>query len=157
MPSVAAISCDILYAFMTQRHPVQNDVLMLVTTVTANREPVFANPAYAREAIECLYRVQKQRPFLLYGFVIMPDHCHFLLFIPPPESISKIMNSYKSGLTFDLGLSKIWQPRFHVRLPDNAEIALRYIHENPVKAELVSIPEDYPWSSASGEWLVETA
>ncbi len=137
---------------MSQRHFVQNDQTMLVTTVTLNRAPVFAHAANAREAIDCLYRVQQLHPFFLFSFVIMPDHCHFLLRVPAPGKISTIMSAYKGGLTFDLGIKKLWQPRFHIRLVEDANAALAYIHANPVRRELSETPETYPWSSASGTW-----
>ena len=139
---------------MTQRHPILNDTMMLVTTVTRGRICLFSDAARAREAIETLYRVQQLHPFFLYGFVIMPDHCHFLVNVPPPETISRIMNVYKSGMTFNLGIPKIWQSRFHIRHIEDPLSALRYIHANPVKNGLCEIPEMYPWSSGSGKWDV---
>lgn len=139
---------------MSQRHPTQNEVMMLVTTNTLNRKPIFSNDAYAREAIECLYRVQNQHPFLLYGFVIMLDHCHLLMQILEPGKISNTISAFKSGLAHDLGIGPIWQRRFDNRIVKNAYRALKYIHMNPVKADLVEKPEDYPWSSASGRWDV---
>lgn len=101
---------------------------MLVTVVCENRVRFFENPAFAREAIETLYRVQGMYPFFLYGFVIMPDHCHFLVYISAPGSISKIMNVFKSGLTFNTGIKKLWQSSFHMRLIENRASALAYIH-----------------------------
>ncbi len=139
---------------MTQRRRVQNERLMHITTNTYYADPIFRKDAHAREAIECLYRIQKLYPFLIYGFVIMPDHCHFLLYVLAPAKISQIMNSYKSGLTFDIGIPKIWQPRFHMTLPKDGRKVLKYIHDNPVEACLVKKPEDFPWSSASGNWDV---
>jgi putative transposase len=140
---------------MFQRHPVQNDETMLITTVTQNRSRVFADPTHAREAIASLYRVKDRCPFQLFGFVIMPDHCHFLMHVPSPERISRIMCTYKYGLTFNLGIGKFWQSRFHIVIPKDSHNALRYIHLNPVRAGLVSVPEDHPWSSASGKWFVD--
>ena len=125
---------------------------MFVTTNTLRRRKVFANPAYASEAIDRLYRLQNLRPFFIFGFVIMPDHCHFLLNVPAPHTISKLMNSYKTGLTFDIGIGSFWQPRFDLRLPENSQNVLRYIHQNPVVAGLAETPELYPWSSASGKY-----
>lgn len=133
---------------------VLNGTFMLVTTVTKNREPFFTETTCAREAVETLYRVQKLHPFFLYGFVVMPDHCHFLMFVPQSETISRIMNVYKSGLTFNTGIPKIWQKRFHIKTVRNLRSVLRYIHGNPVKAGLVTRPEDYPWSSAHERWKV---
>ncbi len=139
---------------MSQRHPEQNDIIMFVTTNTLNRRPVFANPAYAREAIDNLYRLQELHQFLLFGFVIMPNHLHLLLNVPSPYTISKCMNAYKAGLTFDLGIGAFWQPKFDLRIPKDSLSVLRYIHANPVKAKLCDRPEDYPWSSASGQWEI---
>lgn len=116
--------------------------------------PIFSNPTFAREAIDTLYRVQVSHPFFLFGFVIMPDHCHFLLNVPEPGKISNIMSVYKSGVTFNTGLKKVWQARFHIREIKNPQEALKYIFLNPVRKSLVEEPEKYPWSSASGKWDV---
>ena len=140
---------------MSQRHPVQNDVPMLITTNVADRKPMFRNPAFAREAIDVLYRVQELRPFFLFGFVVMPDHCHFLLNVPEPGSVSTIMKHYKMGVSHSIGLGPIWQPRFHMRIVRNIGKALRYVHLNPVRAGLAEHAEGYPWSSASGQWDVK--
>lgn len=140
---------------MTQRHPTQNDFLMFITTNAYQRQKIFLNDAYAREAIECLYRVQELYAFYLYGFVIMPDHCHFLMSVPSPGSISKIMNSYKSAVVQSVGLQKVWQARFYLKIPNDANETLHYIHWNPVKARLVENPGEYPWSSACGKWDVQ--
>lgn len=140
---------------MSQRHPIQNEAIMFITTNTEDCKQHFANDAHAREAIETLYRVKQRHPFHIYGFVIMPDHCHFLLSVPKPGSISKIMNVYKSGLTFNTGIPKIWQARFHMALPKNPEVALKYIHMNPVEAGFVERTEDYRWSSASHLWKTD--
>jgi REP element-mobilizing transposase RayT len=140
---------------MFQRHPLQNDELMMVTTNTLNRVPVFADPVCAREAIECLYRLQAVRSFHIHAFVVMPDHCHFLLRVLSPYTISRLMNAYKSGLVFDIGIPKLWQPRFHIRIIErNVGRVLDYIHMNPVKKSLCERPEHYPWSSACGKWDV---
>jgi len=137
---------------VSQRHPILNEDVQLVTTVTARRMTIFADPVHAREAVECLYRVQARHPFFLYGFVIMPDHCHFLVRVPAPQKISTIMNVFKSGMTFNLGIPKLWQSRYHIRSVKNMPEALRYVHLNPIKAGLSDSVTEYLWSSASGKW-----
>jgi REP element-mobilizing transposase RayT len=139
---------------MSQRRPVVNGHIMFVTTNIRHCEPLFAHDPYAREAIEVLYRVQGLHLFSLYGFVIMPDHCHFLLRVPPPETIAHIMNVYKSGMTFNIGIPKMWQRRYHIRLIEDAVSALAYIHANPIRKDLAESIESYPWSSGSGKWEV---
>ncbi len=140
---------------MTQRRFVTNDRVMFVTTVTRHRAPVFTDATFARAAVEQLYKVQSVRPFFLFGFVIMPDHCHFLVMVPSPGSISRVMQSYKSGLYSEIGANvPLWQKRYYVIFPRNSWSVLRYIHMNPVKAGIVDAPEHYLWSSASGRWDV---
>ena len=127
---------------------------MFVTTNTRDREAVFYDQAYAREAVESLYRVQSFHPFFLYAFVIMPDHCHFLLYVTEHGSISRLMYAYKRSVSFEIG-RPIWQPRFYVKIvQDNIDAVIRYIHMNPIKKDLCDKPSDYPWSSASGRWDV---
>jgi len=137
---------------MSQRHPIQGDELMFITTNLKDNLFLFSDPAAARIAVETLYSKQEIRPFYIYGFVIMPTHCHFLLRVPINGSISKIMHAYKRGVSFSLGQGIIWQPRFFIKIPSDFKRVLHYIHWNPVDAGLCEKPEDYPWSSASGKW-----
>jgi putative transposase len=139
---------------MSQRHPIQNDVVSLITTNIQRRKKIFEVSEYAREAIDVLYRVQILWPFFLYGFVIMPDHCHFLMQVPAPGSLSKIVGRYKMGVSHSLQIGPIWQPRFHMKTCSSPIDALCYIHLNPLRAGLSETPESYPWSSASGKWDV---
>jgi putative transposase len=142
---------------MTQRHPIQQNATMFVTTNTKNWQPFFADPAFAREAVECLYRVKQLHPFYLYGFVIMPDHCHFLMNVPAPETMANVVGTFKSGMTFNTGIQKMWQGRYHCKIIGSKAInVLRYIHQNPVKAGFVENAWDYPWSSANSEWQVDS-
>jgi REP element-mobilizing transposase RayT len=141
---------------MSQRHFNQNNQTMLITSITHNRERFFLNPTCAREAIETLYRVQAFHPFFLYAFCIMPDHIHLLVHVPEPETISRIMNVWKSGVVSNIGISKLWQKRFHVQFVHEPEGARLYIHQNPVRAGLVDCAENYPWSSACGKWDVSS-
>lgn len=134
-----------------QRHPTQNQVMMLVTTNVSNRKKIFSDPSFANEAILALYKTQQMHPFFLYGFVIMPDHCHLLLSVPEGGSISKIMHTFKRAVSFAVGQGSIWQSRFHIRYPEMPDKALTYIHQNPIRAHLCEDPANFPWSSACGK------
>lgn len=139
---------------MLNQHHLQNGNTVFITTVTRKRQPFFKDPSMAREAIDILFRVQGLYPFFLYGFVIMPDHCHLLLKVPEQSSLSKIVGRFKCGVSHGLCKGPLWQPRFDAKTPFDPKKVLQYIHENPVKAGLVEAPEQYPWSSASGRWDV---
>ncbi len=128
---------------------------MLITIVTRKRAPHFEDPTHARAAIELLYRVRERHPFHLYGFVFMPDHCHLLMRVVAPLTITMVMNSYKTGMFFAVGIPQFWQSRFHVRIARNVPAALRYVDLNPVRAGLAKRVTEYPWSSACGLWEVD--
>jgi REP element-mobilizing transposase RayT len=91
----------------------------------------------------------------LASFVIMANHVHALLL--PKVDGSKLMKSLKGYTAREanrlLGRTGIpfWQKESYDHwVRDEAEWKriVRYIENNPVKAGLVSAPEDYRWSSA---------
>ncbi|HXM97553.1 MAG TPA: transposase [Candidatus Dormibacteraeota bacterium] len=94
------------------------------------------------------------RAFALYGYVIMPDHVH-LLIRPTEVSLIRIMRDLKSRTGFALSKRRhakgaIWQRSyfdFICRRARDFSQKLEYIHQNPVAANLVKIPEDWEWSS----------
>lgn len=139
---------------MSQPHSTQSQRMMLVTTITKSRLPIFSDAACARTAIETLYNIQNHYPFFLYAFVIMHDHCHILLNVPEGGSISKIMHAFKRATAFNIGKGPIWQSRFHIRIIENIDNAIKYIHQNPLRKRLCEYERNYPWSSASGKWDV---
>jgi hypothetical protein len=54
-------------------------------------------------------------------------------------------------VSFEIG-KQVWQSRFHLELVQGCERVIHYIHNNPVREKLCCVPEEYPWSSASGRW-----
>ncbi|PLX99741.1 MAG: hypothetical protein C0623_08620 [Desulfuromonas sp.] len=94
-----------------------------------------------------------------YGAVI---HCyclmvnHYHLFLETPEgNLSKVMQYLNGAYTIYFNIKHcrsghLLQGRYKAFLVEADTYALelsRYIHLNPVRAEIVSFPEDYPWSS----------
>jgi len=47
---------------------------------------------------------------------------------------------------------RLWQERFYScpMEPGHTLVAVRYVERNPVRAGMVPLAEDYPWSSAAG-------
>ena len=101
------------------------------------------------------YGATQLKRYELYAWVIMPNHVHFL--IHPHVDLSKIMRTVK-GFTARqanqiLGFTgnAFWQRESYdhwVRDEREFNKIVEYIEMNPVKAELVAKPEDWPWSSA---------
>jgi putative transposase len=78
-----------------------------ITTVTAQRQPIFRRESTANLLIETLTHYRDEKKYLLHEFVIMPDHIHLL--ITPAEDISleRAIQFIKGGFSF----------RLHVRGP----------------------------------------
>lgn len=140
--------------WMTQRHPIVSNRILMITLNTANKYPFFRNEIYAREAALQFYRVQSIISYSLYGFVVMSNHIHALLNVPSPKSASDVLRLYKMGLTFQLGIGLLWQKRFYITVASDPSVQLHYIHHNPVKAGLVDETQQYPWSSANETWEI---
>jgi len=125
-----------------------------VTSVTRDRTPLFEE----RKAVDILAAAvtfyQTRGDFKLLGYVIMPDHVHFLI-IPQQGTISDIMRNVKAytgnAIRRGLGIcSDVWQDSFydHVMMDANdLEIRLNYIHDNPLRKGVVDDPDDYHYSS----------
>ncbi len=84
----------------------------------------------------------------------MPDHVHFFAMpMPEAKSLSAMMRDWKKWTTGRLvqetgAQAPVWQAEFfdHV-LRSRASYAEKwaYVRENPVRAGLVSRPEDWPF------------
>ena len=105
----------------------------------------------------------KRKPFVVDAIVILPDHLHAILTLPPEDAdFSGRWKSIKATFTRRLVTSGIdiacnargeyalWQSRFWehtIRDDRDFERCADYIHYNPVKHRLVSAPADWPLSS----------
>jgi len=107
----------------------------------------------ARLFLDVLLSYRSQEKYLLHEFVLMPDHFHLL--ITPLSTLERALQLIKGGYSFrvkkELGFQgEIWEKSFYDRRVRDWEeyCAFRqYIHRNPVKRCLASIPEEYPYSS----------
>jgi REP element-mobilizing transposase RayT len=90
----------------------------------------------------------------LHAYCYMTNHVHALLQVSDTP-LSKIMllvaGRYARRVQARLETTgHLFEKRYHALLVDVDEYLLallRYIHLNPVRASLVSSPEEYPWSS----------
>jgi len=135
------------------------DRTFFVTTITARRHPVFRRDSAARLLIETIVHYRDTGKFLLHEFVIMPDHLHAILTPAPEVSLEKVMQFIKGGFSFRMrSRGPVWQASFtnhRVRNLDDLGSHRQYIWLNPVRARLADGPEDYPYSSATGEFRLD--
>jgi putative transposase len=130
----------------------------------ANR--VLESPELAQLVVDSIRYFAGER-YDLFAFVVMPSHFHWL-FQPRREWIETLADDKRSPrqrITYSLNrftatqcnkvLNKtgsFWQKESFdhwVRDVEELERIIRYVEENPVKAGLVSAPEEWRFSSAS--------
>jgi len=91
----------------------------------------------------------------IWAYCLMPNHAH-LIAVPESEdglrrSIGEAHRRYTRHINVrEEWRGHLWQGRFASFLMDEQYLltAARYIELNPVKAGLISVAEEYPWSSA---------
>jgi putative transposase len=135
------------------------DRTFFITSVTAQREPLFRFTAAADLLVDVFFHYRDQRKYLLHHFVIMPDHFHALITPAPEISLEKAVQFIKGGFSFRLKSSlPVWQASFtnhRVRDDLDFERHREYIRMNPVRAGLVRRIQDYPHSSATGKFALD--
>lgn len=102
-----------------------------------------------------LLAVQKQKaPFFLYAWCLMTNHIH-LLIERQTHAVGQIMQRVLTGYSQWYNrrykhIGHVFQGRHKALLCDSDTYLtelVRYIHLNPVRAKMVSRPENYPYSS----------
>lgn len=91
----------------------------------------------------------------VYSYSLMPNHIHFKAIPNNPLSLAKTFNYTQVSYTqyFNKKYKKVghlWQSRFFSCPLDETHSysVSKYIEKNPVRAGLVSTPEEWQWSSA---------
>jgi putative transposase len=128
-----------------------------VTTKCWQGRRIFQVREIAEILVRTLFDYREQEAYLLHEFVLMPDHLHLLLTPGRATSLEKAMQLVKGGSSHRIHRERnhrmeIWQQGFYdwtIRDAHDWETKVHYIRMNPVRAKLVQVPEDWPYSSAS--------
>jgi putative transposase len=130
-----------------------------ITSVTANRRPIFQTDANADLFIDVLLHYRSQKKFLLHELVVMPDHFHLLLTPHEIISLEKAVQFIKGGFSFRFkSRLPVWQSSFtnhRIHDEEDFETHREYIRMNPVRARLARTPEEYRYSSANRRFVLD--
>jgi len=154
------------------RHYDNLNTVRFLTFSCHNRLNLFVDDETFALFLNVLSEIKEQYKFKLYGYVVMPNHVHLVIYPLPDTPIGKMIGQLKSkSAKLILGhLRKIqsplldrmkivrdneerfvfWQRRCYDHNCRNTEFVnekIRYCHKNPVIRGLVKEMEDYQWSS----------
>lgn len=118
------------------------------------QKDIFHDKEDRKRYLEILKNVKHTTPYTLLGYCLMTNHVH-LLIKEGQDAIGKVMGSI--GISYAYWYNKKYQRVGHLfqdrYKSENVEderyllTVLRYIHQNPVQANMVKAIGDYPWSS----------
>jgi putative transposase len=138
------------------------------TVVTERRQRVLTDPAMRLALREAIAAVRTTRPFVIDGWVLLPDHLHTIWTLPPNDAdFATRWRLIKSHVTRACGkyylqpefltarrrlkkYSSLWQHRYwehQIRSEYDFQKCMDYLHWNPVKHDVVQRVADWPWSS----------
>jgi len=115
------------------------------------------------EYLNKLRLYKKRYKFKLYAYCLMPNHIHFVCEVAQKRDLVKFMQGINRSYTayFNELYGKeghLWQGRYKnkILLKDQYLInCVNYVEQNPVRAEIVSSPLEYKWSSYKERVLEE--
>jgi putative transposase len=120
-----------------------------------NRQPIFLDNEDHRRMLGLLEQQAREQGVEVHAYVLMSNHLH-LLVTPKRERALPLMmqavgRSYVRAFNQRHGRTgTLWEGRYRSTLIQTERYLLAcmaYIDLNPVRAGMVSRPEDYPWSS----------
>ncbi|AJQ26190.1 transposase [Pelosinus fermentans] len=119
-----------------------------------NKQTIFENDEDRQKFIETLGYYKMVSNYMLYGYCLMDNHIH-LLIRENEESISQVIKRISSSYVYWYNqkyerCGHLFQERFKSEVIETDAyflMALRYIHQNPIKAGIVKDIRKYLWSS----------
>jgi putative transposase len=170
-PLAVGFSPHYLIPLPKLRHYDRLGTARFVTFSCYHRYQLLTSPDDIRVVIRHLSLGCEKHAVHILGYVVMPEHVHFVLHPPDAVSLGKIIGEIKSRSAREILTSwkkqsdrrlsllikplstseyRFWQPRCYdhnCRTPATVREKIEYCHNNPVKRGLVSRPSDWRWSS----------
>jgi putative transposase len=120
-----------------------------------NRQAIFAADADYQFFRDAMIEASHKYGLAIHAYVWMTNHVHLLATPEKDDSISKVFQSvgrrYVQYFNHTYQRSgTLWEGRYRATVVDSERYLLslmRYIEMNPVRAGMVALPGEYPWSS----------
>jgi len=120
-----------------------------------NREACFFEERDYKVYLSKLEEYSRKLEVAVHSFVLMTNHVHLLLTPREGDGVSRLMQSlgryYVRYINHKYQRSgTLWEGRYKSTIINSEQYLLtvsRYLELNPVRAEMVEQPGEYPWSS----------
>ena len=133
---------------MNHRGPLSIDVrdaVYFITIVAADRDTTVMTD-HAKVIMDAARFYQTNGMWRLHILLIMPDHIHMLVHVPPTKPLADVIGHWKSFLTNRHGI-RFQENFFDTRIRDCEHYAekWKYICRNPVARGLVDSPRNWQY------------
>jgi putative transposase len=120
-----------------------------------NRNACFVGDDDRRLYLQCLGEAAAKNACAIHAYVLMPNHVHLLVTPAAGDGVSAMMQEVGRRYVRLFNdtherTGTLWEGRFKAAMVDSERYFLtcqRYVELNPVRAALVTNPQDYAWSS----------
>lgn len=120
-----------------------------------NRQGIFKGNRDYEKYLFLLKRYKRKYKFRVFCYCLMPNHVHIVVDLENAKKLSVIMSAMQRAYTgyFNTKYERVghlWQGRFKSKIiiKDRYLIdCINYIELNPVRANMVTAPHEYVWSS----------
>lgn len=152
----------------------EGQAVVFITTTCVNWIPVFSNDRAMKIVATQFSETAQIMNVAIIAYVIMPSHLHALLGFQDIKIMPKFVKGFKSlsarkiknlnpYILEEYSTTKkefqLWKRRYDdliITSDKQFKVKLEYIHDNPVRAELVKVATNWKYSSAR-DWLLNEA
>ena len=118
------------------------------------RKLIFNNDSDYLRFLRCVKKIQSESGFKIHALCLMPNHFHMIIETGETSLsiiMQKILSIYVEGYNKKYSVTgHLFEGRYKAKLIEDVPYFLessRYIHLNPVKANMVGSPEKFLYSS----------
>ncbi|MFN3323053.1 MAG: transposase [Bryobacteraceae bacterium] len=119
------------------------------------RQQVFFSDEDRRVYLGLLRKYSVRYEMAIWGFCLMPNHVHLVVAPQREDSMARAIGQTNWRYAQYVHVKRqrqghLWQSRFYSCPlgPAHLALAMRYVEQNPVRADLAGSAVDYEWSSA---------
>jgi putative transposase len=139
------------------RVDVGNEIYHVINRAVG-RTQIYKAPSDYQMFLDCMKEVKALTDMRILAYIIMPNHWHLVLWPQEDKDLSKFMHLLTNRHTRNvhvrtktIGHGPLYQGRYKSFIVDSdnyLKTLIKYVEQNPVRANLVNKCQDWRWGSA---------